>query len=205
MSDDKPPIEFWFDFISPFGWFASLRIDDLAAKHGRTVEWRSMLLGVSVMKVMGLKPLLDTPMKGDYVRRDAARYARRHGLAFLGADAVPVLNPLAPARAFQWVKAHAPDVHKAFAASLYSAYWTEARDISRPEVIGEIGAGHGLDPAALAAAVEGEEARELLRAEVAAALEAGVFGSPFFRVDGEPFWAVEKMELLEEWLSTGGW
>ena len=89
MSDDKPPIEFWFDFISPFGWFASLRIDDLAAKHGRTVEWRSMLLGVSVMKVMGLKPLLDTPMKGDYVRRDAARYARRHGLVFLGAAAVP--------------------------------------------------------------------------------------------------------------------
>ena len=27
-----------------------------------------MLLGVAVMKVMGLKPLLETPLKGDYVR-----------------------------------------------------------------------------------------------------------------------------------------
>jgi 2-hydroxychromene-2-carboxylate isomerase len=205
VPEDKPPIEFWFDFISPFGWFASLRIDEVAARHGRTVDWRSMLLGVSVIKVMGLKPLLDTPMKGDYVRRDAARYARRHGLTFLGADAVPPISPLAPARAFQWVKAHHPAVHKAFAADLYRAYWSEARDIADPAVIGGIGAAHGVDPTAFAAVVEGEVARERLRAEVAASLDRGVFGSPFIIVDGEPFWAVEKMEVLEEWLARGGW
>ena len=36
-------------------------------------------------------------------------------------------------------------------------------------------------------------------------LEAGVFGSPFFIVDGESFSGLEKMELMEEWLATGGW
>ena len=41
-SPARPPIEFWFDFISPFGYFASLRIDDLATRHGRTVDWTSM-------------------------------------------------------------------------------------------------------------------------------------------------------------------
>jgi 2-hydroxychromene-2-carboxylate isomerase len=75
-----PSIDFYFDFISPFGYFASLRIETLAAKHGRQVQWHAMLLGVSVLKVMGLKPLLDTPLKGDYIRRDAKRYMRRHGL-----------------------------------------------------------------------------------------------------------------------------
>ena len=54
------PLLFYFDFISPFGYFASLRVEALAARHGRTVDWHAMLLGVSVMKVMGLKPLLDT-------------------------------------------------------------------------------------------------------------------------------------------------
>jgi 2-hydroxychromene-2-carboxylate isomerase len=35
-------IDFYFDFISPFGYFASLRIDALGAAHGRVVEWHSM-------------------------------------------------------------------------------------------------------------------------------------------------------------------
>lgn len=42
----KPGVEFWFDFISPFGYLGSLRIDELAARHGRSVEWRPLLVGV---------------------------------------------------------------------------------------------------------------------------------------------------------------
>ncbi|HKA43994.1 MAG TPA: DsbA family protein, partial [Burkholderiales bacterium] len=39
------PIDFYFDFSSPYGYFASNKIDELAAKHGRTVIWRPILLG----------------------------------------------------------------------------------------------------------------------------------------------------------------
>jgi 2-hydroxychromene-2-carboxylate isomerase len=40
---------------------------------------------------------------------------------------------------------------------------------------------------------------------VAASLALGVFGSPFFIVDGEPFWGSDRLELLDEWLTRGGW
>ena len=69
------PLEFYFDFISPFGYFASLRIEDIAARHGRTVNWNPMLLGVTVVKVMGLRPVMETPLKSDYLERDVMRYA----------------------------------------------------------------------------------------------------------------------------------
>ena len=39
------PIEFWFDFSSPFGYLASTRIEALAAKYGRSTIWRPFLLG----------------------------------------------------------------------------------------------------------------------------------------------------------------
>ena len=93
--DAAAPVAFYFDFISPFGYFANLRIDDLAARHGRTTDWSSMLVGISVLKVMGLKPIPQTPLKGDYARRDAERYCRRHGIALgrsLGGQ--PPANPL---------------------------------------------------------------------------------------------------------------
>ncbi len=37
------------------------------------------------------------------------------------------------------------------------------------------------------------------------ALAKNVFGSPFFIADGEPFWGWDRLPMLDQWLSTGGW
>src|SRR6478736_5235306 len=74
-------MDFYFDFISPFGYLASLRVDELAQKYGHECRWHSMLLGISVLKVMGLPPLTQIPLKGDYLGIDLKRYLRRHQLS----------------------------------------------------------------------------------------------------------------------------
>lgn len=199
------PLLFHFDFVSPYGYFGSLRIEELAARHGRTVDWRPMLLGVAVLKVMGLKPLLDTPLKGDYVRRDVRRYARRHGIR-LGRDLnASVGNPLPPARAFYWVKKNYPELQAAMAHALYRAFWAEGRDLSTPEAVAAIALPAGLDPAVVAEGAASAEAAALLRTNVAASIAAGVFGSPMVIADGEPFWGVDRFQELDDWLSYGGW
>jgi 2-hydroxychromene-2-carboxylate isomerase len=193
------PLHFHFDFISPYGYFASLRIEDLAARHGRSVRWHPMLLGVSVMKVMGLKPLLDTPLKGPYTERDVLRYAREHRVPMQRQPADPVMQPLACARAMAWAAAHRPQQAAEVAHRLYAAYWGQGLDLSTPQSLAPVLG------AELAEAAASEEAARLLRAEVDSALSAGIFGSPTVVVDGEPFWGIDKFEQIERWLSTGGW
>ena len=39
------PIDFYFDFSSPYGYLAAKQIDDIAARHGRAVRWRPHLIG----------------------------------------------------------------------------------------------------------------------------------------------------------------
>ncbi len=193
------PIDVHLDFISPYGYFASLRVEALAARHGRTVAWHPMLLGVAVLKVMGLKPLMDTPLKGDYVERDVRRYAREHGVPLGRQPRDPVMHPLACGRALAWVNRHQPERAGEVVHAIYRAYWGEGRDLSTPvslePVVGET----------IARAAAGEDAAALLRAEVDASLAAGVFGSPTLIVDGEPFWGVDKLEQAERWLTRGGW
>ena len=64
------PIDFYFDFSSPYGYLASTQIDALAAKFGRAVTWRPFLLGVA-FKVSGAQPLTTLPpIKSDYFRQD---------------------------------------------------------------------------------------------------------------------------------------
>jgi 2-hydroxychromene-2-carboxylate isomerase len=193
------PIHVHLDFISPYGYFASLRVEALAARHGRAVAWHPMLLGVAVLKVMGLKPLMETPLKSDYVERDLRRYAREHGVPMQRQPRDAVMNPLASARALAWVNRHQPERAGEVVHAIYRAVWAEAQDLSTPvslePVLGET----------IARAAASEDAATLLRAEVDASLAAGVFGSPTLLIDGEPFWGVDKLEQAERWLATGGW
>ena len=42
-----------------------------------------------------------------------------------------------------------------------------------------------------------------LKAENDAAIAAGVFGAPFFIIDGEAFWGNDRRAQIERWLEKG--
>jgi 2-hydroxychromene-2-carboxylate isomerase len=200
MSD---PIEFFFDFSSPYGYLASTRIDALAAKHGRKVTWRPFLLGVA-FKMTAQKPLTEQPLRGPYSERDFARSARLLGVPFQ----LPQLFPfpsLAAARAFYWLTDREVLQAKALAKAVYHAAFGEGRDVRTAEAVAELAAPLGIERANLLAAVNDPAVKDRLRRETDMALARGVFGSPFIIVDGEPFWGHDRLEQVDRWLATGGW
>ena len=196
-------IDFYFDFSSPYGYFASAKIDDLAAKHGRSVTWRPILLG-AVFKISGGQPLPTIPLKGSYAAHDMKRSARLFKISFKMPTKFPI-GSTAPARAFYWLNDRDTAAARKLALALFHAYFAEDRDISNPEVTGNVAAKLGVDKVELAQALNEPAAKERLRSEVAAAIERGVFGSPYFIVDGEPFWGSDRLEQVDRWLETGGW
>ena len=195
------PLQFFFDFSSPYGYLAAEKIDALAARHGRTVDWRPMLLGV-VFKHTGGAPLTEVPVKGPYSKRDFARSARFHGVEFNMPPVFPI-PAQAPARIVLWAKQkNAAEGAKA-AKALYRAYFVDGLDISKPDVAAEVAGRAGFDAAAARAAVDDPAIKDALKREVEAAIAAGVFGSPFVIVDGEPFWGMDRFDQLERWLAQG--
>lgn len=197
------PIQFYFDFSSPYGYLASTQIDALAAKYGRSVEWRPFLLG-AVFKISGQKPLLDVPLKGAYAARDFARSARLFGVPFKMPETFP-FAAVAAARAVYWLSDRDPDLSRRVAAAIYRAAFGEGRDITAPETVAEIAAPLGVARDELLAALQDPKVKDRLRAEVDAAVQNGVFGSPYIIVDGEPFWGSDRLHHVERWLQTGGW
>jgi 2-hydroxychromene-2-carboxylate isomerase len=195
----KPPIDFYFDFSSPYGYFASARIDELAAKHGRAVVWRPMLLG-AVFKITGQQPLSTVPLKNTYMAHDLVRTAKLLNVPFKLPSKFPA-GMQAPSRAFYWVGDKDRDLAKKLAQSLFHAYYVEDRDISNPEVTGNVAAKLGIDKAELTQALIDPAVKERLRTEVDAAIERGVFGSPYIVVDGEPFWGSDRLDQIEQWLT----
>jgi 2-hydroxychromene-2-carboxylate isomerase len=197
-------IELYFDFISPYGYLGATQVDRIAAKHGRRVVWRPFLLGITVMKVMGLKPLMETPLKGDYVRHDKPRLAKLLGVPLAAPD-MSNASSVAAARAFYWLHDRDPDQAVTLAKRLLARLWVEARDISTPEAVADEAAALGIDRGELLAALASPAVKDRLRAEVDAAIARGVFGSPTFIVDGELIWGADRLWMLEHWLEHGSW
>ncbi|MFQ5937613.1 MAG: 2-hydroxychromene-2-carboxylate isomerase [Acidiferrobacterales bacterium] len=197
------PIDFYFDFSSPYGYIASHRIDAIAAKYDRTVAWRPYLLG-AVFKVDGRGPLPGQPLVGDYALRDIARSARLYGVPFNMPARLPI-SGVNPSRAFYWLHDQDPQQAKALARALYAAFFVDGRDISEPEQIGDVAASMDIDRAAAIAALQDEKVKQRLREETEAAIARGAFGSPFVFVDDEPFWGNDRLDQVDCWLETGGW
>ncbi|MFQ5775493.1 MAG: 2-hydroxychromene-2-carboxylate isomerase [Kiloniellaceae bacterium] len=197
------PIEFYFDFSSPYGYLAAQRIDELGEEHGREVRWKPFLLGV-VFKTTGARPLLDIPMKGEYARRDLARSARLFDAPFTLPKPFPFMA-VAASRATYWLSDQDAQAGKALARALFHAAFGEGRDISAPAAVAGVAADLGYDEEEVLAALQNPRIKDRLKSEVDAALKKGVFGSPFVIVDGEPFWGYDRLEDINLWLETGGW
>ncbi|HEX5768229.1 MAG TPA: 2-hydroxychromene-2-carboxylate isomerase [Burkholderiales bacterium] len=186
----KTPIDFYFDFSSPYGYLASHKIETLGAKYGRSVTWRPMLLGAA-FKATGAAPLPSIPLKGDYAKRDFLRSARFHGVSFRMPDPFPV-STVSACRAFY---GSPQDKQVTLAKAIFRAYFVDNLNIGEAENVLKVAAGVGCKPD-----LNDQAVKDKTRAEVDAALAKGVFGSPYIVVDGEPFWGVDRFDQIERWL-----
>lgn len=201
---NTPTTDFYFDFISPYGWIGAERIGQIARRFGRCVNWHPFLLKVTVLETMGLPPPLQTPLKGPYILHDAKRSLRYHGLS-MSPDARFGFSSVAAARAILWARAEAPQSVEALVLALYRAHWGQAQDISDINTILQVIENIGLCRTRAARAVDDAAFKIALRDEVSSAVKAGVFGSPTTVADGEMFWGADRLPMLEAWLETGGW
>ncbi|MGB0572982.1 MAG: 2-hydroxychromene-2-carboxylate isomerase [Alphaproteobacteria bacterium] len=199
MSD--APIEFFFDFNSPYGYIAAHKIEAIAAQHGRTVDWKPFLLG-AVFKVTGAQPLPHVPMKGDYARHDFARSARFHDVTYNPPVDFP-FSPVAASRAVYWAKGDGKAAEMTL--TLYNAALGEGQDIAAPDAVVAISAKAGFDADALAAGLHDDTVKEQLKTVTDDAISREIFGSPFMVVDGEAFWGADRLDMVDCWLATGGW
>ncbi len=203
MPDSLPPIDFWFDFSSPYGYLMSEKIDALAAQYGRKVRWHPILLGI-VFQATGSRPPADgVSSKGNYMMHDFQRSARFMGVPYNPPSRFPLPTQNA-ARAYYWLHGQDCALARAFAHAVYRAFFVDDRDISSPDTVLDIAVALGVDRDTLAAALQTPEMKARLKDECDRALTVGVFGSPHVVIDGEAFFGADRLPQIERWLETGG-
>ncbi len=195
------PIEFYFDFSSPYSYLASEQIEPLAARYGRGVDYKPTLLG-AVFGLSGQRPLTDIPIKGEYSRRDFARSARFANVDFRLPEPFPIATVQA-ARACLVLQQERPDLVAEFVHGTFRAYFVHGRDISQSDALRLVLEQCGANAPDVLQATLQPQIKEQLKTAVQTSIARGVFGAPFIFVDGEPFWGNDRLPQIERWLATG--
>ncbi len=88
--------------------------------------------------------------------------------------------------------------------AMMRAVWAEDRDLAQPGTLAEIASAQGLGAAELLGEAGLESVRAAYRANTERALDAGVFGSPFYHFNGELFWGQDRLDMLEDAIVATG-
>ena len=114
------PIKFYFDFLSPYAYFASFKIDETSKALDREVIWKPFLLGV-LFQTTGSQPANAPPVKGDYIEHDWQRMGRFLNVPWTRPDPFPI-GTQAVARTFYWLNDQDPALAKKFAEADMGRY-----------------------------------------------------------------------------------
>jgi len=191
------PVDFWFDYSSPFAYLASTRVE---RKFGPGLRFRPMLLGAVFREVGTVNvPLLEmSESKRSFQTVDMARQAEHYGVELKWPDHFP-LRTVLPLRVTLLALQQYPDQAPALIHRIYRACWVDGLDPAQEETVVGLCADVGL-PADLVEQASLPETKDLLRESTAAAIAAGVFGAPTYVVQPEAsepqlFWGSDRLHL----------
>ncbi|WP_010138257.1 2-hydroxychromene-2-carboxylate isomerase, partial [Oceanicola sp. S124] len=175
-------IDYYFTTISPWTYLAGDGLEQIAARTGAEIRYKP----VDLMKVFaqtGGQPLGERPQ----ARRDYRMQELRRAKVKTGMDLVlePAFFPTNPAPSCYAIiaadKAGGGDTGL-LVRSLLRACWAEEKNIAEDAVIREALSGAGFDPGLADSGLL--TGAEIFARNTEDAVAEGVFGSPFYVVDG---------------------
>ena len=189
-------IDYYFSTVSPFAYLAGDTLERIAAAHGARVTYKPLDIVALFARTGGTPPSERHPARTAYRAQELPRLARKHGLPI---NPEPAHWPTNPAPASYAIiaaqKAGGGDMG-ALVQSVLRACWAEERDIAEDAVVRDCLARAGFDPALVDRGLL--TGAETYAANLEEAVEAGVFGAPFYVVDGgQMFWGQDRLEDLD--------
>lgn len=194
-------IDYYFAPISGYAYLGHRPFLALAAETGAQVRFRPVEIGKVFAATGTTPPFAQSEVRKSYRMQDQARLAAAQGLSM---RAVPAHWPTAPGLACRAIVAAGVlglDQGAAAFACL-QAVWAEDRDIADPDQLAAALEAAGLPAAQVMAEADRPDIARAADECTAAAIAAGVFGSPTYVLGTERFWGQDRLAHLR--MALGG-
>lgn len=197
MDDQDSSLHFYFDFISPYAYFAWRQLPEFCKTHGLELKVHPVVFGKLLDHWGQLGPAEIQP-KRQWLAAYCMRYAHLNGFDYNPPKFHPY-NPLPSLR--MALPAVSGKDHARVITRIFEAGWSEGEDLSDPDRLLELLEASGIDCASYSQQINETSVKEGLIAETADAIAKGVFGVPTIIVGDRLFWGNDQFEHIELLLS----
>lgn len=195
-----PHVDYYFTTLSPFTYFAGLKLEEIAARHGATITYKPLDVIALFARTGGTPPGDRHPSRQEYRAQEILRLSKKYNMP----------AQLKPAH---WPTNPAPSCYAIIAAqkagggnlgmlvhSFLKACWAEERDIADDEVVKACLEAAGFAPSLADSGLL--SGAEVYAANLEEAVAHGVFGAPFYITEGgQRFWGHDRLGDLDLHLS----
>lgn len=206
--NDKLKIEIWSDVVCPFCYIGKRKFEAALAdfKHAPELEiiWKSYQLSPEMKTIPGKsihQYLSDhkriSLSEATAMNNQVAGRAKNVGLQYNFDKAIPANTFMA--HRFSHL-ARVQGVQNEAEEKLFSAYFTEGKNIDDVDTLAQIGAEIGIDTGLVKNTLEGDEFAEAVRNDIQEAFSLGLRGVPFFVFDRK--FAVSGAQDSQVFLNT---
>lgn len=185
-------VDYYFSISSPWAYLGLERFRALAAEHDLTIEPYL----ITIIETNGAISSKSRPVpRRAYWQKDLLRWARHLGKTVVlenrpPTDWVPASFMIIAAQldGLDWIK---------LVAAMQERWWGKVDDIGLPDVRKQIADDAGFDGAALLAREQDPDVQAKWKANLERAEANGIFGSPTYVYEGEPYWGQDSLPFLK--------
>ena len=189
-------LNFYFDFLSPFSYFAWLRMRGLAQELQLKVIYKPVALG-PLLNHWQIKGPGEVTPKREFLLKQMLRYTTRNGIEFT----TPKTHPFNSLYALRLCLAEVAGTHQEkVIETLWTAGWQKRIDMGEPEELLQVLRENNLPAEELYERSFSRQAKSELKNNIQEAISKGVFGVPSFVVGDELFWGNDSMDDLKNYL-----
>ena len=191
----------YFTCVSPFTYLGHKALRAIALKHGKRVEFRPIDIA-TVWQESGSVPLPQrSQTRQEYRLIELQRIARFRNMNI---NLHPKFFPTDPTLADRSICAlsHLGKDPADFSFLLGEAVWSKDMNIGDENVIAELLELSGNNSKEVLSLANTEQVIQLLSENTQAAIENGAIGAPTYVYQGEIFWGQDRLEYLDEMISS---
>ena len=195
-------IDYYFTLVSPWAYIGDALFKSIARKHRLAVTYRPVNLGKLFPNSGGLPLGQRHPLRQQYRLLELQRWREKRGLNFaLKPKGWPFDPALGDRCVLALVEAGADPAP--FISAFFKAVFEAEKSLADTGELAAVLKGCGADADAIIAAAQSDRIKGAYEANYDNALAAGVFGSPAYVLEGEVFWGQDRLELLDDALTSG--
>ena len=183
------PIEFYFDFSSPYSYIGYKEIKRLEKKDLIKIKYMPIFLG-GLHNAAGVTPAAFIDVKSKYMVEDTKLICEKKNIKF-------IFNSYFPINTVNFMRgviiAEKDNFQKIYVEKIFNAIWKDGLNMNDPIVINKVHKNMDLNPEIFLAKATEQKIKDKLRKLTEDALKKGIFGAPTFLVNKKIFWGQDRL------------